>query len=125
MAEPKEVQMVFTTEKIEEIKNKVDQGYKITRQEKYWAENYIQTKRDGIIFTLSKDEQDEYFKCKLGVDTNEKPFLGISGQILKKRKCIQWFLVIKRICTPWKLNFFFANVCQHRLLTHFCSKYNC
>jgi hypothetical protein len=84
MAEPKEVQMVFTTEKIEEIKNKVDQGYKITRQEKYWAENNILTKRDGIIFTLSKEEQDEYFKCKLGIDTNDRPFLGMEGQILKQ-----------------------------------------
>jgi hypothetical protein len=90
MAEPKEVQMIFTTEKIEEIKNKVDQGYKITRQEKYWAENYVLTKRDGIVFTLSKEEQDEYFKCKLGVDINNKPFLGVYGQVLKQSG-IQYF----------------------------------
>ena len=85
-----DIQMVFTTEKIEEIKNKVDQGYKITRQEKYWAENYVLTKRDGIVFTLSDEEQTEYLKCKLGTDTNGYPFMGWDGQI-KDRSGIEYF----------------------------------
>lgn len=79
----KEVQLIFTSEKIEEIKEKVDNGYKITRQEKYWAETYTETKRDGIVFTLNEDEQNEYFKCKLGVDLHGLPFFGFDGQKLK------------------------------------------
>lgn len=78
----KEVQMVFTTEKIEEIKNKVEQGFKIARHEKYWAENYILTKKDGIVFNLSEDELYDYAKCKLGVDINDEPYYDPSTQTL-------------------------------------------
>lgn len=78
-----EQQLIFTTEKIEEIRLKVEQGFKITRQEKYWAENYVLTKRDGIVFNLSEDETLEYIKCKMGIDNNDLPYIDPNSQKLK------------------------------------------
>ncbi len=83
MSNSQDVQMVFTTEKVEEIRLKVEQGYKISRQEKYWAENYLLTKKDGIVFTLSDDETLEYMKCKLGIDINDEPYIDPKIQTLK------------------------------------------
>lgn len=78
-----DIQTVFTTEKIEEIRIRAEQGFKTPRHEKYWAENYILTKRDGIVFTLNDNESLEYIKCKLGVDINDDPFIDPKTQILK------------------------------------------
>ncbi len=79
----KDIQVVFTTEKIEEIRLKADQGYKIARHEKYWTESYILTKKDGIVFTFSEDETVEYMKCRLGVDINGNPYTYPETQTLK------------------------------------------
>lgn len=79
----KDIQVIFTSEKIEEIREKLEQGYKIPRHEKFWAENYTQTKRDGIVFTLNDDETLEYIKCKLGIDINDDPYIDPNTQTLK------------------------------------------
>ncbi len=73
-------QVVFTTEKVDEIRKKVEEGYKITRQEKYWSENYLLTKKDGIVFHLSDEETMEYIKCKLGVDVDGNPYMNPATQ---------------------------------------------
>jgi hypothetical protein len=78
-----DIQIVFTSEKIEEIRLRAEQGFKTPRHEKYWAENYVLTKRDGIVFTLNDDETLEYIKCKLGVDINDDPYVDPNSQILK------------------------------------------
>ena len=79
----KETQMVFTTEIVEEIRLKNDQGYKIARHEKYWAENYTMTKRDGIVFHLNDNEVMEYIKCSRGIDANGDPILDKSQIIVQ------------------------------------------
>jgi len=79
-----EIQTIFTTEKIEEIKNKADQGFKIPRHEKYWVESFTLTKKDGIVFNLSENEVYEYAKCKLGVDINNEAYLDPKTQKLKQ-----------------------------------------
>lgn len=84
-----DIQMVFTTEKVEEIKLKQEQGYKIARHEKYWAENYLLTKKDGIVFTLNDSESLEYMKCKLGVDINDEPYFDNSQTL--KQSGIEYF----------------------------------
>lgn len=81
---------IFTSEKIEEVKKKVDNGLKITRYEKYWTGENILTKRDGIIFELSEDETNEYIKCKMGIDINDEPYIDEDTQTLKMSG-IQYF----------------------------------
>jgi hypothetical protein len=61
-----EKRMVFTTDKIEDIRNRFDQGDVIPRHEKYWFGNLSQVKRSELTFQLSDEEIMENVRCKLG-----------------------------------------------------------
>lgn len=61
-------QFVFTSQVIEEIKNRSDLGFKIPRQEKYWFSNLQMVKKEGIIFERTDYEVEEYMKCTLGIN---------------------------------------------------------
>ncbi len=84
MSNTNESQIVFTSEKVEEIRIKAEQGYKLTRQEKYWFEGLTLTKKDGIVFTLSDEESLEYAKCRLGIDIDGYPYTDTETQTLQK-----------------------------------------
>lgn len=75
-------QLIFTSEKIEEIRLKNDDGYKISRFEKYWFSNLPMVRRSNLVFDFSDDEVLEYAKCKLGIDINGDPYQD-NSQIFK------------------------------------------
>jgi hypothetical protein len=69
---------VFTTEKIADIEDRLDKGFVISRVEKFWFKQYVRVKKEGIAFSFTDEELEEYLKCKLGVDINDKPCTDIS-----------------------------------------------
>ena len=77
-------QLIFTTEKIEEIKEKADNGFKITRQEKFWFSNVQPVRKANLVFQRSSEETFDYLKCKLGVCTEGKPYLDPETQTLEQ-----------------------------------------
>lgn len=79
-----EEQLIFTSEKIEEIKIKADNGFKISRQEKYWLSSQFLVRKPNLVFKRTTEETLEYFKCKLGVDTEGRPFLDPEKQTLQQ-----------------------------------------
>jgi hypothetical protein len=85
-----ENRLVFTTEKVDEIKQKNEDGYKITRFEKYWYANFQQVRRANLNFVLNEEETLEYTKCMLGIDSNGLPYLDPNTQI-KGISGVQYF----------------------------------
>ena len=77
-------QLIFNTDKIEEITEKADNGFKITRQEKFWFSNIQPVRKANLVFKRTTDETIHYLKCKLGVCTEGKPFLDPETQTLKQ-----------------------------------------
>lgn len=61
-----EKQVRFTTELIEEIREKHDQGYVIHQHEKFWLGNMVNVKKTGLSFVPTEDEWMEIAKCKMG-----------------------------------------------------------
>lgn len=61
-------QFVFSSQTIEDIKNRSDQGFKVPRHEKYWFSNQQMVKKEGIIFDRTDLEVEEYMKCTLGIN---------------------------------------------------------
>jgi intein/homing endonuclease len=87
MAEEK---FVFTTELVNDIKRKSEEGYKISRQEKFWFKNIPVVRRDTLVFKRTTEETLEYLKCKLGVDEHGTPYLDPEKQTLKQSG-VQYF----------------------------------
>lgn len=85
-----ENQFIFTTEVVEKIREKFEDGYKISRQEKYWFSNLPLVKRAGLVFSYTDDELLEYTKCKFGIDEEGEPFIDDATQKLKQTG-IQYF----------------------------------
>lgn len=85
-----EKRFIFSTERIEELKTLVDDGYKLTRDEKFWFSNFPLVKRAGLTFSFTDEEINEYTKCKLGVDQFGNPFRNLDGQILSQSG-VQYF----------------------------------
>ena len=61
-----EKQVLFTTELVDEIREKHDQGYVIQQHEKFWLGNMVNVKKQGISFVPTEDEWMEIAKCKMG-----------------------------------------------------------
>lgn len=68
-------QFIFTTEQIDEINDRNDKGFKISRQEKFWLSNFTLVKKNGLVFSMTEEEEMEYIRCKVGVDINGDPVL--------------------------------------------------
>lgn len=85
-----EEKIIFTSEKVEEIRKKEEDGYKIKRHEKFWYANYPLVRRANLNFRLSDEEQLEYAKCMLGIDTENMPYLDPYNQTLGKTG-VQYF----------------------------------
>ena len=62
-----EKKFVFTSENIEEITQKISDGYVIKRYQNPWFKNEVGVRRSGITFALSDYEIQEYIKCKLDI----------------------------------------------------------
>lgn len=81
---------VFSTKLVDDIKKRNEEGYKISRQEKYWFKNIPVVRRDGLVFKRTTEETFEYLKCKFGVDDNGAPCLDSKKQ-KQKLSGVQYF----------------------------------
>ena len=85
-----EDQFIFTTDIVEKVREKFEDGFKCTRQEKYWFGNLPLVRRSGLVFSFSDEELLEYTKCKFGIDVDGNPYVNHNEQILKQSG-IQYF----------------------------------
>ena len=69
--------VVFTTELVNEIKDKFDQGYQIPQHHKFWLGNMPNVKKAGLKMSLTNEERMEYTKCKLGTVVDGKYISGL------------------------------------------------
>lgn len=58
---------ILTTKKIEEIIEKEKYALKLKRNEILWQSGNHGVRRAGLSFAMTKDEREEYIKCKLSV----------------------------------------------------------
>jgi hypothetical protein len=79
-----EKQTVFSTKLIEEITEKFNKGYVVQRHEKFWYSNLVKVKRDGVTFSMTDDEMQEYIKCYIGVVNVRYIDVEINGQLIKE-----------------------------------------
>jgi hypothetical protein len=63
----KERQMIFTTEAINSMTDKLNDGVILKRYENPWLKSEIGIRRSGISFKMSADEQTEYIRCALDI----------------------------------------------------------
>lgn len=63
----KEKQMIFTTSLVEDATNKINDGIQVKKFENPWLKSEIGVKRSGIVFRMTKEEQEEYIKCALDI----------------------------------------------------------
>lgn len=90
MSVKEEQRLVFTSEVIEQIKAKNDDGYKISRFEKYWFANFPLVRKANLSFHMSDEELMEYARCKFGIDINGDLYTDKTTQI-RKQSGIQYF----------------------------------
>jgi hypothetical protein len=62
-----ERKIIFDTQLVEQVTNKINDGILIKRFQNPWFQNEIGVRRAGITFRLSEDEIQEYIKCKLDI----------------------------------------------------------
>jgi hypothetical protein len=63
----KERQMIFTTELINSMTDKLNDGVILKRYENPWLKSEIGIRRSGISFKMTPDEQAEYIRCALDI----------------------------------------------------------
>jgi hypothetical protein len=67
-----------------------DDGYKLSRDEKFWFANFNLVRRAGLTFSYTDEEILEYAKCKFGIDENDMPYQdGVSKKM--KLTGVQYF----------------------------------
>lgn len=66
-AEDAENRMVLTTQKVEEIRKKNEQGLKLHRGEKYWFMGEQDVRKANLTFAMTREEIAEWVKCSESV----------------------------------------------------------
>lgn len=59
--------IVFSTKVVESITKKIDEGFIISNAENPYYDKKVGLRKDKLTFKMTKEEQDEYIKCKLDV----------------------------------------------------------
>lgn len=59
--------VTFTTKSVEEVTEKLNLGYQIKRENTPWWKNMIGVRKAGLAFAATKEEYEEYLKCKLDI----------------------------------------------------------
>ncbi len=67
MAVQKERQMIFTTKKVEEMTDKLNDGVVLKRFENPWMKSEIGIRRAGVSFAMTVEEQQEYIRCAVDI----------------------------------------------------------
>jgi len=58
---------VWSTRKVNELKEKENKGIKLHLNEKIWFDNKVGIRKAGIKFAMTKKELEEYAKCKMDI----------------------------------------------------------
>ena len=58
---------VLTTEKVNQIIDKTNRGEKLSKNEKIWFDNKVGIRKEGVKFAATKQELDEWVKCKMDI----------------------------------------------------------
>jgi len=59
--------VTFTTKSVDEVTEKLNLGYQIKRENTPWWKNMIGVRKAGLAFAATKEEYEEYLKCKLDI----------------------------------------------------------
>jgi hypothetical protein len=59
--------VVFTTELINDVTDRINDGVVIKRFENPWYQSEIGLRKSGLTFKMSQDEIEEYIRCKLDI----------------------------------------------------------
>jgi hypothetical protein len=62
-----EKKMVFTSQIVEEATNRINDGVTLKRFQNPWLNTEVGIRRNGLVFKMTPDEQQEYIKCALDV----------------------------------------------------------
>jgi hypothetical protein len=65
--EVKEKKIVFNTELVEHYTEQIHDGVILKRFQNPWLKGEIGLRRAGVVFQMSKEEQEEYIKCALDI----------------------------------------------------------
>lgn len=63
----KERQMIFTSDLVDEMTDKINDGIVLKRYQNPWLKSEVGLKRSGISFKMTDYEQQEYIKCALDI----------------------------------------------------------
>lgn len=67
MQKNEERRIIFTTNSVNDITDKINDGYIPKRFQNPWFKGEIGVRRAGLIFKLTEEELEEYIKCKLDI----------------------------------------------------------
>lgn len=67
MQKIQETKFIFTSDIINEINEKINDGVVIKRHQNPWFKNEVGVKRSGIKFRMTPEEEEEYIKCYLDI----------------------------------------------------------
>lgn len=73
-------QIILNSKIIEEILHKQSMGYKIKQNEKIWFDNKIGIRKSNLNFSMTNEELEEYFKCKMSVHYFAEQFCKIKRE---------------------------------------------
>lgn len=62
-----EKQFVFTSKLVEDVTNKINDGYIVKRHQNPWFKGEVGVRRSGVAFKMTQEEIDEYIKCKVDI----------------------------------------------------------
>jgi hypothetical protein len=73
-------QIIWTTKKVEEATEKILDGFTLKRVENPFYENTIGLRRAGLTFQFTKEELEEYIKCKMDVHYFAENYCWVKGE---------------------------------------------
>lgn len=59
--------VVFSSKKVKETRQLLDDGFQLKREENPYFKGILDVRADNLTFKMTKDELDDYIKCKLDV----------------------------------------------------------
>jgi hypothetical protein len=62
-----EKKFIFTSKNVEDITDKIADGYIVKRYQNPWFKNEVGVRKSGITFALTDDELSEYIRCKMDI----------------------------------------------------------
>lgn len=72
--------IVWTTEKVEEVREQILNGFIPPRVMNPFYENDTGLRKEGLVFKMTQDEVNEYIKCKMDVHYFAENYCWIKGE---------------------------------------------